>query len=100
MIDAEKVKIKPDNEESDYSLWRIRIRAAISAKEQSSSLKTEPSSARNWNASQEFNRPTQSRSGDEASTTSTDKYQQASNIFISALVDHALSVVRGVIDSP
>lgn len=82
MTDSDKVKITPLTENSDYSLWRIRVRAAISAKGLKMTLV-----AANYTTSPK--------------TALTDENkEQACNIIVAALGDQALRVVVDVIDNP
>ena len=87
MTETEKIRIRPLDDKSDYALWRIRIYAVISAKSLETVFETR-------------------RQGEVCSSTSTTspasetQCQQASNIIVSALGDHALRVVRTVIGKP
>ena len=90
MTDLDKFRIKPLDDKSDYCLWRIRVTAAISAKglecvfEKDNEKSSETSAA----SSSANTKPT------------SEQCQQASNIIVSALGDHALRVVRSVIGKP
>jgi len=88
MTDTDKLKIRQLDDKSDYALWRIRVRAAISAK----GLK------------KVFGESDTATSGDasaaSAAAPSIEHLEQASNIIVSALGDHALRVVRAVIGDP
>ena len=87
MTETEKIRIRPLDDKSDYALWRIRIYGVISAKSLETVFETR-------------------RQGEVCSSTSTTspasetQCQQASNIIVSALGDHALRVVRTVIGKP
>lgn len=93
MADQDKLRIRPLDEKSDYSLWRLRIKAAISSKGLrnvflDSSYKTAGAST-----------PDAPDVG-QSVTATEDQKEQASNIIVSALGDHALRVVRSVIGLP
>ena len=100
MADHDKVRIKPLDASSDYSLWRIRVLAAISAKgldcvfgkkKKNCTPTSEDSSTSSEGAQPrrtEYVKPTE------------EQCLQASNIIVSALGDHALRVVRSVIGDP
>lgn len=90
MAESDRHRIKPLDEKSDYTLWRIRVVAAISAKGLDKVF--EPKK-KNGEASSS---PTR-EAGCEATV---EQCQQASNIIVSALSDHALRVVRSVIGNP
>ena len=110
--EQEKVfRIRPLDEKSDYSLWRLRVRAAISSKglkhvltpigsdETSTHVDASSSTAATTATVTEMD----SSSAIKATLSKTatdDQKEQASNIIISALGDHALRVVRTVIDDP
>lgn len=90
MTEPDKLRIRPLDDKSDYALWRIRIQAAISAKgleEVFEEKKADNSSSDN------AEKPTKS-------LTKAEQCQQASNLIVSALGDHALRVVRTVIGKP
>lgn len=87
MTETEKIRIRQLDDKSDYALWRIRIFAAISAK----SLETVFETRKQGEASS---------STSTTSPASETQCQQASNIIVSALGDHALRVVRTVIGNP
>lgn len=82
MTDTDKIKIRPLDDKSDFALWRIRVQAAISAKGLSSALE----------------KPT--AEGTPVLDADKEKNQQASNIIVSALGDHALRVVRTIVGRP
>lgn len=74
-----KTRIVPLDDRSDYALWRIRVKAAISARKLSAVF---------------------SVIADRADEKTKEQMEEASNIIVSALSDHALRVVRSVIDDP
>ena len=78
MTTKEKSHIRPLDEKSDYALWRIRVLTAISAKRLKDAV--------------------QNRSADKDEQVYVDHQQQASKIFVAALSDQALCVVRTVIE--
>ena len=78
MADPDKVRIRPLDERSDYTLWRIRIVAAIDAKGLTKTLSDT----------------------DDDTTEFKDSKRQAGNIIVSALSDQALRVVRSVMSNP
>lgn len=90
MTDQDKYKIRPLDEKSDYSLWRLRVRAAISAK----GLRTV------FVQSRDESDENSDDHGTRVVTASEEQMEQASNIIVSALGDHALRVVRSVIGEP
>lgn len=70
----EKTRIRQLDDKSDYTLCRIRIKAAISAKKLENVLK--------------------------GNDTDTEKNEEARNIIVSLLSDKALRVMRSVIGDP
>lgn len=93
MTETDKPRIKALDDKSDYALWRIRVKAAISAKgldvlfqEGKVDVPTKEGE------------PSTSKSAADAAKD--EQCQQASNIIVSTLGDHALRVVRAVIGSP
>lgn len=79
MEDTTKSRIVPLDDKSDYALWRIRIRAAISARKLGIVF---------------------DRTADKEDDKVVEKMEEASNLIVSALSDHALRVVRSVIGDP
>lgn len=82
--ESEKTRIKPLDDATDYSLWRIRIEAACSAKGFDDILLTSDCTASDETGKEDFRK----------------RQKQASNIIISALNDAPLRVVRDVIGDP
>lgn len=91
-------QIRLFDEQSDYSLWGWRVLATISAR----GLKSEftdrkATSTITENTSSATTEPdTSSRTSD----ATDEKHEQASNIIVSAISDHALRVARSVIGNP
>lgn len=89
MIDLDKTRIKPLDDRRDYTLWRISVLAAISAKgldqvfEQGTSVQESPSSL-----------STAGHSG------TVEQFQQAGKIIDSELGDDAFRVVCSAIGNP
>lgn len=88
MTETDKLRIKPLDGNSDYSLWRICV---YSAKGLDVVFKT-----KNGDSTASLG---DSSAGDAAKATkaSSEQLLQASNTFVAALGDHALRVVRSVI---
>lgn len=76
MEETAKIRIVSLEEKYDYSLWRIRVRAVISA----------------WKLNVLFG-----YSVDEDDEKVLKKMEEASNVLFSSLLDHTLHVVRWVI---
>ena len=79
MEETNKIRIVPLDDKSDYALRRIRVRAAISARKLSIVFDD---------------------SVDKNDPKVVEKLEEASNIIVRALSDHALRVVRSVIYDP
>lgn len=77
IIDQEKRRIRQLDEKSDYSLWRIRIISAISAKK--------------------LNYTMADMAADTDQETYRDQQQLATDIIVATLSDQALRVLRMVI---
>lgn len=80
MTEQDKLRVRQLDDKSDYSLWHIRVLAAISSKKLT-------------NAMSEISR-------DADLSTYEDHAQQSSNIIIATLSDQALHVVQSVIGKP
>lgn len=85
MSETDKLRIKPLDDKSDYSLWRIRVEAACSAKGLDNVLLVEE--------------PERDTAESDIATFKAHQ-MQASNIMVGALSDHPLRVVRTVIGKP
>lgn len=96
-------RIRQLDDKSDYSLWRLRVRAAISAKGLKHVLKSTTDTVTESTfveASSSTDTATDKKKDASTKVVSDDEKEQASNIIISALGDHALRVVRTVIGDP
>lgn len=80
MTEQDKLRIRQLDDKSDYSLWPIRVLAAMSAKKLTNAMSD--------------------MAKDVERSTYEDHAQQASNIIIATLSDNALRVVRSAIGKP
>lgn len=87
--------IRPLDEQSDFSLGRLRVRTPISAKELKRVF-----TGRTTASTTTEGAPSSEPETAKVDTATEDQLEQASNIIISALGDHALRVVRSVIGEP
>lgn len=88
MTDSEKYRIKPLDDKSDYTLWRIRVFAAISAKGLDKVFEAQTDGDKD------------STSRDIGCNATDEQCQKASNIIVSTLSDNALRVIRFCIGNP
>lgn len=102
----EAFRIRPLDDKNDYSLCRLRVRAAISSKglrrvlspTGSEAMPTfvDTSSSTGTAMEKDKSEPTKASS----KTAMDEQKEQAINIIISALGDHALLVVHTINDNP
>lgn len=76
----DKIRMRQLGDKSDYALWRIRMKTAISEKKLGAVFNSAPEVA--------------------AKASWSEKKEEASNIIFSALSDQALRVFRSVIGDP
>ena len=93
MNDSDIIRIRPLDDKSDYSLWRFRVTAAISAKGLDKVFK----STNQTFSSGEADSSSSTAPAEQQQHVSSDNKMQASNIIVSSLGDHALRLVRTVI---
>lgn len=96
-IDERITRIRQLDDKSDFALWVIRVRAAISAKGLNNVLSSEFQNKVD-NAIRESNSTGEHISEDVRKAK--DRLEQASNIIVAALSDQALRVVRNVAGKP
>lgn len=88
MTDVDKLRVKPLQDDTDYDLWVIRIKAALRALGLSDVLSTDATSET-------------SAAGDDPGGRNIEaRREKASAVIVTALGDKALTVVRNVVGDP